>query len=152
MTSGTGLYAELIILDTEAEYRDYYKIEYCDKQITTHDGMVVTFRPEDFDHAFFKNASRRRKDKSIFATERAQRMSWIKKVLQDKNLTLYAGWDSKRKRYDHTRRVCLVTDDGYVVVLRIVNATKAVFNTAYLIDDPEVERKIKSSPVWELKL
>lgn len=52
-------------------------------------------------------------------------------------MPLYAGWDSKRKRYNHTRRVYLVTDDGYVVVLRIVNATKAVFNTAYLINNPE---------------
>lgn len=141
-------YGSLTVLNTEAEYRQFFNEEYCNKVIFTHDGIEVKFRPEHFNHAFFKNASRRAKDKSLFSRERAERITWIKQALQDTNLTLYAGWDSKKKRYDHTRRVCLVTPDGYVVVLRIISDTNAVFNTAYLIDNPDVEAKIKGSPIW----
>jgi len=69
-------------------------------------------------HAFFKNASRRVKDTSIFSKERAKIITWIKQALQDENLILYEGWGSKKKRYDHnTRRLCLVTSDGYFIFI-----------------------------------
>lgn len=148
MTKATQ-YGSLTVLATEVEYRQFFNEEYCSKVILTHDGIEVKFRPEHFDHAFFKNASRHARDKSIFSRERAERITWIKQALLDKSLTLYAGWDSRKKRYDHTRRVCLVTPNGYVVVLRITSKSTAVFNTAYLIDDPDVESKIKGSPIWK---
>jgi hypothetical protein len=147
------LYSELLFLKTENEYKNHYIEEYCNKVIHTHDGIEVKFRPEKFSHAFFKNASRKNKDKSIFSMERAQRINWIKKVLQDEELHIYAGWDSSKKKYDHTRRVCLVTNDGYVVVLRMAKPSLGIFVTAYLIDDDEVKRKIESSPiVWTPKV
>ncbi|MEK6452633.1 hypothetical protein [Caldifermentibacillus hisashii] len=143
----TKLYDELLVLGSEAEYKSYYIREYCNQEIYTHDGIRVKFRPERFEHAFFESKSRKRSDKSIFSWKRAERISWIKKVLTDKELTIYAGWDKKRKKYDHSRRVCLVTPDGYVVVVRYQNPHTAIFVTAFVIDDPIVENRIKSSPV-----
>lgn len=143
-------YSELLILSSEAEYKNYYIREYCNKELYTHDGLRVKFRPERFEHAFYKSRSRRRKDKSIFSWERAERMNWIKDVLMDKSITIYAGWDSKKKRYDATRRVCLVTSDDYMVILRFTKPGKELqFVTAYLIDDQNVKNKVMGSPiVW----
>lgn len=143
----SSLYDELLILNSETDYKTYYINEYCNKENYTHDGLRVKFRPERFEHAFYESKSRKKKDKSIFSWDRATRMNWIKKALNDRSLTIYAGWDSSKKRYDHTRRVCLVTPDGYVIVLRLAGPNTAIFVTAYVIDDPEVEAKIKSSPI-----
>ncbi|KMN54687.1 hypothetical protein KUV96_01910 [Bacillus velezensis] len=153
MSVQVPLYSELLVLGGgESEYRQIYIDEYCKEPIVSCDGYIVKFPIHQFAHAFFKNKSRRAKDKLLFSEERAWRILWIKKVLQDNSLTYYAGWDSSKKRYDHTRRVTLVTPDGYVVVIRITNnKTKdASFVTAYLIDDPKVEKKIKASPIWNL--
>ncbi len=141
------MYADLLQLTDEAEYRQHFYENYCCREIKTHDGYVVTFRMNVFDHAFFSNADWKACDKSIFSIPRAERMDWIKKVLQDPTLTMYAGWDKKKGRYDHTRRVTLVTPDGYVVVLR-VSKKGFVFGTAFVINDSSVEGKVKSNPVW----
>ncbi|WP_078379174.1 hypothetical protein [Sutcliffiella halmapala] len=152
INANVSLYSELLILGGESDYRGIYHKEYCNVDIYTHDGFKVSFPPNQFDHAFFKNQSRRKKDKSIFCADRSKRILWIKKVLSDASLTYYAGWDSKKRKYDQDRRVTLITPDNYVVVLRIKSrqAMTASFVTAYLIDDPDVERKIKSSPLWVL--
>ncbi|GAB6179936.1 hypothetical protein JCM14036_12550 [Desulfotomaculum defluvii] len=142
------MYAPLIELANEEEYRQYYKEKYCREGVFTHDGLLVRFRPDQFGHAFFVSQDRRISDKSIFSKDRALRIGWIKKALADPSLIMYAGWDSKKKRYDHTRRVCLVTPDSYVIVLRLASDKVAIFVTAYIIDDPVVEDKIKSGPLW----
>ncbi|QPA31640.1 hypothetical protein [Thermaerobacillus caldiproteolyticus] len=148
MSKVNTLYSDLLILDSEADYKQYYIEEYCNKDIYTHDGIKVKFPPNQFEHSFFESANRRQKDKSIFSRERAERLSWIKKVLNDPSLQLYAGWDSKKRRYDHTRRVCLVTPDRYVVILRMINPRLASFVTAYVIDNDDNLAKIKASPIW----
>ncbi|MBJ6362164.1 hypothetical protein ACFOQM_12760 [Paenibacillus sp. GCM10012307] len=142
------MYSPLVQLDDELQYRELYNKIYCKETIYTYDGYVVSFSPKTFDHAFFSSSNRRVRDKSIFNTERATRILWIKKVLEDATLTLYAGWDTTRKKYDASRRVCLVTDDGYVVVLRKASKIKFIFVTAYVIDSDEVKQKIMASPIW----
>ncbi len=142
------MYSELLNLDSQLDYEELYKLHYCQREIRTHDGYLVKFRPETFNHAFFSNADRRNRDKSLFSIDRAQRILWIEKALNDPNLNVYAGWDSKNKRYDHSRRVTLITSDGYVVVLRVGNDC-FIFVTAYVIDDQKVQTKIQSSPIWE---
>lgn len=141
------MYSDLLNLDSQSDYEELYKLNYCQREIRTHDGHLVKFRPEEFNHAFFCNADRRTGDKSIFSTDRAKRIMWIEKVLKDPSLCIYAGWDSKKKRYDHSRRVTLVTSDGYVVVLRVGKGC-LIFVTAYIIDDPKVKTLIMSSPIW----
>jgi hypothetical protein len=141
------MYSELLSYEDISEYEGLYCSHYCEREIKTHDGFTVKFRKEDFAHAFYSNASRRERDKSIFSYSRAHRLLWIEKVLKDEKLVMYAGWDSKRKRYDHSRRVTLITQDGYVVVLRS-NKKGFVFVTAYLIDEPENQKRIEESPIW----
>ena len=46
-----------------------------------------------------------------------KRILWIKQVLQDNNIPIYQGHNSKTKS-DKSRRVSLLTPDGYVVVIR----------------------------------
>lgn len=140
------MYRELIEYDTQEEYRLHFHENYCKDGILTHDSVKVSFRESVFDHAFFASKNRRIKDKSVFSIERAKRIGWIKAVLQDESLTLYDGWISSEKRYDPTRRVCIVTPDKYVVVLRLISDKKAIFVTAYLADSDEVVRKIQKSP------
>lgn len=141
------MYHNLTILKNQAEYRQFYIDYYCNNEITTHYGVNVSFKPDQFEHAFFSSSSRTTPDKSIFNTDRAKRITWIKKVLQDCEIPVYQGWDSKKKRHDVTRRVALVTPDGYVVVLRLIKPNHARFVTAYLIDDSSVLRKIQAGPL-----
>jgi hypothetical protein len=39
-------------------------------------------------------------------------------------LTLYAGWDKDKRRYDHRKRVTLMIED-FVVVIRMKSVTEA---------------------------
>ena len=143
------MYYNLTILKNEDEYRQFYLNYYCTAEIKAHYGIKVFFKPDQFEHAFFSSSSRRKQDKSIFNMERAKRITWIKKVLEDPKIPIYQGWDSKRKKYDSNRRVSLVTPDGYVVVIRFITDNHARFVTAYLIDDQAVLRKIQSGPLAE---
>ena len=129
------------------EYRSHFEKQYCKEALMTHQGILVHFYPENFDHAFYKNSDRKSRDKSVFSIERAERIDWIAEVLRDVDITIYAGWISAKKRNDFNSRVSLVTADGYVVVIRKINESKAKFVTAYVIDDESVVPKICSNPV-----
>lgn len=145
------MYAPFIEFDTEREYRIYYEFAFCKSSIITHDGIEVIFDKSQFDHAFFKSKNRRLRDKSQFDFERAKRMDWIRKGLQDNSLPLYAGYDNSKKRVDYTRRVTLVIDDIYVVIIRLLPGLKrAKFVTAWLIDDPSLIPKI-TRVHWKLE-
>ncbi len=140
------MYNNLIEFSTVQEYKNYFMNEYCVSGVVTHQDIQVNFYPDTFEHAFYKSRNRKRADKSIFDHERARRIGWIKDVLIDATIPIYVGWDSKRKRYDSSNKVSLITTDGYVVVIRLINDTRAKFVTAYLIDNGDVLDKICSSP------
>lgn len=137
------MYSSFLNLNSEADYRQHYYMNYCSTPITTCHGIDVLFDRDTFDHAFYK---RKKAPKDTFDLDRALRMNWIKKVLQDGSVDLYIGWDSKKKRYDSNSRVSLVTAEGYVVIIRFTNKqkTKAKFVTAFIIDDINVLEKIKN--------
>ncbi|MFA1643514.1 hypothetical protein AB5N96_11665 [Chryseomicrobium imtechense] len=142
-------YEAFLDLPDLAEYKKVFEEEYCNQEVFTFDGIKVGFHPDMFEHAFYKNANRRKGDKSIFCFERAKRMRWIRKVLLDDDLTIYQGWDSKKKAASPDRRVCLVTPDGYVVIIALnrKNNKYARFITAYICDDVSVINKVKSNPI-----
>ena len=48
----------LLLLSTEADYRDHYKRTYCRSVVATHDGIRVFFNADRFDHAFFESSLR----------------------------------------------------------------------------------------------
>lgn len=141
-------YSEFLQLDTEEEYRQHYYDNYCSKPIVTHYGVTVSFDSTTFEHAFYGRTSVRQDVKDIFDTNRAKRINWIKKVLEDPQIPVFQGWNSRRKCYDPMRRVSLVTPDGYVVVIRFTDRQQnlAKFVTAYVVDDINVLNKIQSSP------
>ena len=142
---------DLLILEAEREYLTYYREEYCRKGVVTFDGIRVYFRKSRFSHAFYESSNRDgRKDK--FSKIRAQRMGWIRAMLENADSDLFQGWDNKRKRYDPGRRVCVVYGD-FVVILRIrlkKNGTlTAEFITCYQADNSI--GKIRNSPKWTME-
>jgi len=136
-------------------YKKIYKKYYCKKPIITFDGISVRFYVDNFEHAFYESRNRKKKDKSKFSYNRANRIYWIKWVLQNKDAKLYIGYNSKIKRYDKSRRVALCVDNYVVIIgLNKNDDNKAKFITAYVADG--INRKgvkaidlIKKSPRWK---
>ena len=139
-------YPPLLRFETEWEYRLHFEQVYCRGALATFDGIAVRFEKKDFDHCFYES-SNRNGVKDRFSTLRAERMDWIKTALQDDQAGLFVGWDSRRRRYDHGRRVALVMGN-YVVVIRITGPMKARFVTAFVADSQRTLDKIRRSPRW----
>ena len=137
----------LLKLASVAIYEGFFNVTYCLKPLLTHDGLAVRFRKRDFSHCAYES-SRRDGNKDTFSPQRAERLGWIREALQDPNLTLYAGWDKKKRRYDHNSRVTIMIDD-LVVVIRLKSATEADFVTCYVADTPASKAKLLTSPRWK---
>lgn len=147
-------YAPFLEYATEADYRVHFERVYCREPITTFDGIQVRFRKSRFKHDFYESSQRNR-HKDLFSRDRARRMDWIKKVLQDSSAELYVGWNKKSKSYDPKSRVALVVEN-YVVVIRLTDANTAQFVTAYVAGTQPTGRQrkstvelIRSGPKWE---
>ncbi len=140
------VYPPLVQYGTEHEYRSHFESMYCCGALPCFDGIAVRFKKKDFDHCFFES-SNRDGVKDQFSTLRAERIDWIKAALQDGHADIFVGWDKKRRRYDHGRRVTLVMGN-YVVVIRITDGKKASFVTAFVADSQQSLNRIKGSPRW----
>jgi hypothetical protein len=128
---------------------EYYQIfceTYCNHSnpILTFDKILVKFFPDMFYHAFYESDDFKKKDKSLFSYNRAEKILWIKDTLLDKSAILKKGWDSKNKTYDNTRRVAIVKKD-YVVIIRLLNINSAKFITAFQHNNIE---RVPNSPNW----
>ena len=130
---------------SEQEYRDIFDEVYCKAPITTFDGISVKFYSEMFDHAFFESANKRQGDKSLFSYNRAEKIMWIKKTLEDSTAILKQGYIKKTKKYTNSRRVAIVKNN-YVVVILLYGVKRARFITAYEANDSI--NKILNSPDW----
>ena len=135
-------------------YKNIYKRYYCKKPIITFDGISVKFYVDNFEHAFYESRNRRAKDKSKFSYKRANRIYWIKWVLENPKAQLYIGYNLKIRSYDSSRRVAVCVDD-YVVIISIDkrNNKRAKFITAYVADGINGKGQkaidlIKSGPKW----
>ena len=141
----------LLKLPDQAAYRAHYERTLCRGGIVTHDGIPVFFRKSEFGHAFFESSNRRGAN-DVFSLDRAMRMDWIPVALADPNVPCFQGWNRKRRRYDPTRRVAVVTDD-FVIVIGIRQTRggvmKANFITCYCADNSI--GKIRKSPRWTLQ-
>jgi len=133
---------------TEEEFREYYKNEYCRKKIMTFDGIRVYFKECSFNHAFYESKNRDGQ-KNTFSFIRAERMDWIRAALENRNARLLQGWDKKRRRYDPSRRVCVVFNKFVVILqmrLKRNGVLEAEFITCYWADNSI--GKIVKSPKW----
>lgn len=139
---------QLLHLSTIEEYKNFFIENYCNKEIFTYDNLIVKFYPDQFEHAFYESENHKKRDKSIFSYERAERITWIREVLQDEKAQMYIGWDRDKKKYNENRRISIITPENYVVVLNIVNKNKAKFITAYVASKTNAQ-KIRSAPKWK---
>ena len=140
---------ELLILACEMKYQEYYEEEYCKCPILTHEGIPIYFSKYKFDHAFYESSDRRGAN-DVFSNVRAQRMGWIKEILQSPTATLYQGWNKKEKAYDPCGRVAFEYEQFVVVVrlsLKSDGSLKGNFITCYQADNSLA--KIKQSPLWD---
>lgn len=138
----------LVYYETEAEYRQHYEVNYCQAVIRTFDGMRVYFPKRQFDDAFFESANRKARDKSVFARKRAERIGWLREVLEDSGAALRTGWDRDKKRPNPRRRLA-VAYGNYVVVVHVKkNRQSATFITAYVASASTVQ-KILGGPAWQ---
>lgn len=124
------------IIDEEVNfYKNIYKKVYCNRPIETFDGINIKFYVDTFEHAFYESTNRKEKDKSKFSYKRANRIYWIKWVLENPRAELYIGYNLRIKSYDSSRRVAVCVDN-YVVIIQMDrrNNQRAKFVTAYLAD------------------
>ncbi len=140
---------DLLLLGSKEEYKQHYIQMYCQKEILTYSGILVKFYEDQFEHVFFESFQYKKRDKSIFSLERAQRMNWIKSVLECSDAELYVGWDRDKKKYNYNRRVSIISEDNYVVILNIINDKRAKFITAYSASKSNA-KKIRSAPKWKI--
>ena len=68
------------------------------KEIITCHNIVVKFYARHFDHAFLVEVIEEVIRKMYLTPNRAQRILWIKQVLQDNNIPIYQGHNSKTKK------------------------------------------------------
>lgn len=63
----------LLKLNSKEEYRNYFIKKYCNNEIYTFSGIKVKFYEDQFEHAFYESANHKKRDKSIFSYERAEK-------------------------------------------------------------------------------
>ncbi len=136
-------YPALLKGKSAAEYRSAFENNYCRGPLQTFDGIKVRFRRKNFNHCFFKSVNT--KD-DTFSVRRAERLLWIKSVLQDPDAELRVGWDNRKKMPAINRRVAIVKHD-YVVIIQITGEKKADFITAFIADDRAL-KMIRTNPLW----
>jgi hypothetical protein len=102
----------LLILPTDADYRQHYEQHYCRAVIMTHDAIRVFFRPDRFSHAFYESPLRDGIKAKILSPDRAQRMNWIAATLTNPAADRFQGWDRDNARYEAIRCVSVVWEDS----------------------------------------
>lgn len=142
---------ELLQFETEEEYKQHYVKNYCEAgPIFTFDRIPVKFFEDRFEHAFYQRTHKSWKaEKDRLDIERAERMDWIKHVLQDPSIIPRKGYDKSNGSYDNSRRVAFLTEENYLVVIYINKRGVGKFITAFLVDNEETAEKIRSGPLWE---
>jgi|GEM_PF-250166 len=145
----------MVIYKTEAEYFEHYKNIYCRNAIYTSDNIRVYFRENMFKHAFSEcvdKSNPKSKLNSRFNLLRARYINWIKYTLESPDSKLYQGYDNNNKTVMPHRRVAVVNNDKYRVVIEMFykgDVLCAQFRTAFYADNSY--NSIKKSPVWSLE-
>lgn len=139
----------MVIYKTEAEYFEHYKNMYCRNKIYTPDNIRVYFSAERFNHAFFEGKIKAKN----FSFARARFIDWIKYTLESSDSELYQGYCSDTKCMLPNRRVAVVKNDKYVVVIEMFYKAEilcAKFKTAFYADKLNTYKSIQKSPKWTI--
>ena len=129
-----------------AAYRMHFIRHYCMTPVVTFDSISVEFFPEVFEHAFYRDSNPTANDKAVFDLARAQRLNWIRAVLEEPTCNLY-----RRTMPGHrTRRIALEPTTPYAVIIQIDtrSLTRARFITAYIVDSTRALQGMISNPRW----
>jgi hypothetical protein len=112
----------------------------------TFDGIKVSFFPEQFYHAFFRDSSPTTKDKACFERARAERMYWIKALLEDASAEVYRRCMPDGKMM----RIALWRHERYAVIIQLRKNRKeaARFITAYVVASASALAKMRGNPRW----
>ena len=133
----------------ESDCKKYFIDNYCNVQISTHDGIIVKFHKDMFEHAFYVRSQKKWKsNKDHYSVDRGERIDWIKYVLNDSTIIPRQGYDKAKKGFDNSRRVAFLAPNNFVVVIQLIGKRRARFVTAYLVDSTDVANKIIASPIW----
>ncbi len=103
--------SNLILYQTEEEYKRIYIDEFVKKEVTTHDGIIVEFKHNHFDHIFYRN----KKVAPIFDKPMAQRMMQLKDILQCNvtDIEVYENFNDKSCRNERSyvyvyKKICII--------------------------------------------
>lgn len=141
---------ELKNFKTEDECKNYFIDNYCNCEVKTHDGIVVKFYEDMFEHSFYTRTYKSWKaKKDHYSVERGERIDWIKYVLLDPTIIPRKGYDKAKGSHDNSRRVTFLTPENYVVVINIIKPKQGKFVTAYLVDNVDTANKLNAAPVWK---
>lgn len=105
--------------------------------------MRVYFPRSSFEHLFYESSRRRKAHKDTFSRRRSEKIDWIAAALNDRDAEVYHGWDNKKKRV-YPKRLVLVTQGNYVVIIRKLSNEEASIVTAFPATQSAI-RKIRLS-------
>lgn len=122
--------------------------------ITNWEGKTVHFNEHIFEHAFSESSNYRFSNgihNKPLSERRAARILWIKEVLLASGCTIevYGHIQPDSRGRARKRRVFLVTEEKYVVILEIRNNGEYDFISAYPADDNYINEK-KRTKAWKL--
>jgi hypothetical protein len=153
--------------DSEAALKEKYREVYVKNYIENADGSPRTisdwqgnqvhFSRTTFDHAFSKSTDYRFNyggHDLPFAPERARRILWIKETLAGSGGTIERRQQIRKdsRGRPRKRRLLIVNEEGYVVVLEIRNeAGMLEFITAFPADSAYLEKIRRESTLLEIK-
>ncbi len=142
--------------NTEAERKEKYRKVYLEtyvrdaegKEIVIYDwnGRRVRFHARSFDHAFSESSDYRYGDGTHdlpFSMRRARCILWIKEVLAATRGTIECRLQLRcdTRGRSKKRRVLLVVEEKYVLVLQESDRTQDLeFVTAYIADERSIRR------------
>ena len=125
----------------------------------THDGQLVLFFGNQFDHAFFTTGDRvnRLYGKTAFSRARGERIRWIKAMLEGEIDGVGCWrirtdrWQEKPKPLQH-KRGYIHWDTGYIIWLEPRNRGGWKFSSAYVAGSDDLRRYARDGfKVWEKK-
>lgn len=134
----------LLACTTQQEFLEHFVNLYCRHPVTTFDGIQVRFRRDQFYHCCFDSIHT--KD-DTFSQERAERLPWIKTVLESPDAELRVGWDNVNKRPATNRRVAIILE-SYIVIIKLRSNGRANFVTAF-VDNGRAVAQIRTNPLWK---
>ncbi|MBX7244653.1 MAG: hypothetical protein K1X53_04090 [Candidatus Sumerlaeaceae bacterium] len=118
----------------------------------THDGQLLQFWQDRYDHAFFTSSNRARHSdwKDVVARERIERIWWILHVVEGRvpNTACWEAWSSSGRRFP-PNRLYIAASYNYLVWLTPKYGGGFKFESAYSAHPNDIERYKKGSrKIW----